>query len=74
MYRLVSPVGTSIPYDYSTVDFSNQLSPVPMAEAMLRAHPDRDLEAIQALLELREQVVAETWVLIATTQNRDKKN
>jgi hypothetical protein len=68
MYRLLSPIGSSIPYDYSTVDFSNQLSPVPMAEAMLAAHPDRDLDAIQELLELREQVRSETWVRVAGTQ------
>ena len=68
MYRLVSPVGASIPYNYSTVDFSNQLSAVPMAEAMLAAHPDRDLDAIEALLQLREQVRSETWVRIATTE------
>jgi hypothetical protein len=68
MYRLVSPTGASIPYNYSTVDFSNQLSPVPMAEAMLAAHPDRDLDAIQELLQLREQVKSETWVRIATTE------
>ncbi len=68
MYTLVSPTGTSIPYNYSTVDFSNHLSPVPMAEAMLTAHPDRDLDALQELLELREHVSSETWVLVAATE------
>ena len=67
MYRMVSPVGTSIPYNYGTVDFSNQLDPVPMAEAMLQAHPDRDLDALQELLSLRDHVSSETWVLIAST-------
>ncbi len=68
MYALVSPTGTSIPYNYGTVDFSNHLSPVPMAQAMLTAHPDRDLDALQALLELREHVSSETWVLVAATE------
>lgn len=68
MYALVSPTGTSIPYNYSTVDFVNHLNPVPMAEAMMSANPDRDLDALQELLELREQVSSETWVLVAATK------
>jgi hypothetical protein len=69
MYTLVTPVGTSIPYNYSTVDFSNYLSPVPMAEAMLSANPDRDLDEMQDLLQLREQVSSQTWVLVASTKH-----
>ncbi len=71
LYTLVSPVGSAIPYNYSTVDFSNHLSPVPMAEAMLEAHPDRDLEALQDLLSLREHVKSETWVRVAGTRPRN---
>ena len=69
LYALVSPLGTSIPYNYSTVDFSQDLNPVPMAEAMLAANPDRDLDAMQDLLKLREQVISETWALVAATQS-----
>lgn len=68
MYALVTPIGTSIPYNYSTVDFSNYLNPVPMAEAMLLANPNRDLEEMHDLLALREQVSSQTWVLVAATQ------
>jgi hypothetical protein len=68
MYTLVTPVGTSIPYNYSTVDFSNYLNPVPMAEAMLSANPDRDLDEMQDLLALRENVSSQTWLLIAATE------
>ena len=67
LYALVSPLGTSIPYNYSTVDFSRDLNPVPMAEAMIAANPDRDLDAMQDLLKLREQVYSETWALVAAT-------
>jgi hypothetical protein len=70
MYTLVTPVGTSIPYNYSTVDFSNYLNPVPMAEAMLSANPDRDLDEMQDLLALRENVSSQTWLLIAATERR----
>ncbi len=68
VYTLVSPVGTSIPYNYGTVDFVNNLSPAPMAEAMLAANPDRDLDAMHDLLELRDHVLSETWELIVATK------
>jgi osmotically-inducible protein OsmY len=67
MYALVTPLGTSMPYNYSTVDFSNRLDPVPMADAMLTANEGRDLEEMQALLQLRENYSSETWLLIAAT-------
>ncbi len=73
MYALVSPLGSSIPYNYSTVDLVDHLDPVPMAEAMMSANPDRDLDALQELLALREQVSSETWELIAATEPRDGK-
>lgn len=68
MYTLVSPIGTSIPYNYSTVDFVNHLNPVPMAEAMMSAHPDRDLDVLQEMLQLRDQVSSKTWVRVAATE------
>ena len=67
VYTLVSPIGSSIPYNYGTVDFVNDLSPVPMAEAMMAANPDRDLDAMHDLLELRDHILSETWVLVAAT-------
>jgi len=70
MYALVSPFGTSIPYNYSTVDLVDHLDPVPMAKAMLSANPDWDLDALQELLALREQVSSETWALVAATEPR----
>jgi hypothetical protein len=67
MYSLVTPFGSSIPYNYSTVDFSNLLSPVPMAQAMMTANPGRDLDKLQELLDLRDQVSSETWLFITGT-------
>ncbi len=67
VYSLVSPLGSAIPYNYGTVDFVDELGPVPMAEAMLRGNPDRDLDAMYQLLELREQVLSETWELVTAT-------
>lgn len=73
MYSLLSPLGTSVPYNYSTVDLVDNLDPVPMAEAMMAANPGRDLDAMQALLELREQVSSETWALVLATKPRSKE-
>ena len=69
VYTVLSPLGSAVPYNYGTVDFVNHLSPVPMADAMLAANPDRDLEAMAALLELREHVLSETWVLVTRTDD-----
>lgn len=70
-YALVSPIGSAIPYNYGTVDFVNDLGPVPMAEAMLAGNPDRDLDAMHELLGLRDHVLSETWGLVAATDPRD---
>ena len=67
VYELVSPIGTAIPWNYATVDLMNEIGPVPMAEAILTANPDKDLEELYELLGVREQVHSETWMRIATT-------
>ena len=38
-----------------------------MAEAMLTGNPDRDLDAMHELLGLRDDVLSETWGLLAAT-------
>ena len=72
MYELVAPLGTSIPYNFSTVDFSNSLSPVPMAEAMMVANPDRDIEEMHELLQLRKQVSTQTLQVLVATEKPKK--
>ncbi len=71
IYALVAPIGSSIPYNYGTVDFVNDLGPVPMAEAMLAGNPDRDLDAMHELLGLRDHILSETWALVGATDPRD---
>ena len=68
VYALISPIGSSIPYNYGTVNFVTDLGPVPMAEAMLAGNPDRDIDEMNELLALRDHVLSETWALIATTE------
>lgn len=70
VYALISPIGSSIPYNYGTVDFVNDLGPVPMAEAMLAGNPGRDLDAMHELLRLRDHVLSETWRLVGATEPR----
>ena len=71
VYELLSPTGTSIAYNYATIDLVNDLAPAPMAEAMIAANPDRDLEEMDALLDLRDDVRSETWALVAATEPAD---
>ena len=70
VFALISPIGSSIPYNYGAVDFVNDLGPVPMAEAMLAGNPDRDLDAMHELLGLRDHVLSETWRLVGATDPR----
>lgn len=67
VYELLSPTGSAVPYNYGTVDLVNNLAPVPMAQALIAANPERDLREMHDLLGLREQVRSETWALVATT-------
>ena len=67
VFELVSPIGSSIPWNYATVDLMNEIGPVPMADAMLEANPGQDLTEMQELLEVREQVRSEIWTRIAST-------
>ena len=69
VYELISPTGSAISYNYATVDLVNNLAPAPMAEAIIAANPGRDLEEMHELLQLREHVRSETWVLVASTES-----
>jgi hypothetical protein len=69
LYALSSPHGTSIPYNYVTVDFLERLGPAPIAETIGSVHPDADVAGIlQQGLDLRDHVLGETWMLIASTE------
>lgn len=69
VWQLMAPSGTSIPYNYATVDASNAIGPAPWGETMQAVHAGRDLDAInQAMLESRDMVRSDTWVVLARTQ------
>lgn len=68
VFALVAPAAKSVRHNYSTMDFVNQIGPVPMAEFLLSANPDRDLEAMHDMLELREHISSETWALVTATE------
>lgn len=67
VYELLSPLGSAIPWNYATLDLMNEIGPVPMAEAMLTANPDKDLEELYELLGVREEVHSEIWMRLAAT-------
>ncbi len=70
VWQLMAPGGTSIPYNYATVDAFNTLGPVPWTQTLQAVHPDRELDAIsQAIDESREMVRGDTWVVLARTQS-----
>ena len=37
---------------------------------MLAGNPDRDLDAMYELLELRDHVLSETWALVVATERK----
>ncbi len=68
-YELVTPSGTSLPYNYATVDFGNRLGPIPFFETIRAVHPGMEVAAInQRTQAIREIVRTETWIRIAATQ------
>ena len=68
VYELLAPYGTSLPYNFGTVDFLNKLGPVPWGATIRSVHPDREVAAIgQEMQDLRDLVRGETWLLIAST-------
>ena len=68
LYELLSPHGSSIPYNFATVDYLNKLGPTPMEETMRSTHPDREIAAItHEGDDARDHVLGETWSLIART-------
>ncbi|MBT8400770.1 MAG: hypothetical protein KJO98_09855 [Rhodothermia bacterium] len=69
LYSLWTPYGTSMPYNYGTVDFLKKLGPAPVAQAAKTAHPDWEMAAIgQVMEDARDLVHGETWMLVASVQ------
>jgi hypothetical protein len=71
VWQLSSPGGTSVPYNFATVDVLTALGPVPVTETFATVHPGRDMDALLEHTEaLRTMVRSDTWWLIASTQSR----
>lgn len=69
LYQLSYPYGTSLTYNYGTVDFMTHLGPVPFMETIREVHPDREVAAImQEIEDARDLVHGEMWLLLARTQ------
>lgn len=69
VYRLDSPHGASIPYNYVTIDFLKRLGPRPVEETFRSVHPELEVAAVfREGLDVRTHLLSETWVLLAGTR------
>ena len=75
LYWRISPGGSSVGYNYTTVDFFNKFAQIPMEETFKSVHPDMDLEkAGELALATRDNVYSQTWMRIAGTTPAAKKD
>ena len=68
LYWLVSPHGTSQPYNYGTADFLHSLEGINWGEYVRKAHPDEDVDSLLAGQgDVRAMVNSEIWELVDRT-------
>ncbi|HEX9658913.1 MAG TPA: hypothetical protein VGA18_01385 [Rhodothermales bacterium] len=75
LHALLSPHGSEIGYNFATVDFVDDLGPIPIGEYLAKVHPDRSME--ETVLQTgaaRELVSSQTWSLIAQTEPKTVMN
>lgn len=65
LYQLMSPHGSSIGYNFGTVDFLKSLGGIDFGSYMQKAHPDKDVAALNEQTgEVRDMVRSEVWMLL----------
>jgi len=75
VYRLISPVGSAMGYNFGTVDFADHAGPIPFGWYVKKAHPDVDRQAFfEQVQKAREHVLGETWRLVARTKDPGMMN
>lgn len=75
VYRLVSPVGSAMGYNFGTVDFADHAGPIPFGRYVRKVHPDVDMQQFfEQVQNAREHVLGETWRLAARTTEPDMMN
>lgn len=63
--ELVSPRGSSMPFNYSTVDLVDSIDQIPFGRYFETVHPDKDLDEVwMQTLETRDMVSSELWYLV----------
>ena len=69
LYRLASPTGSALPFNYSSADLLYTVTPLDnQDEAWATVHPDMDaLETMEKMDSIRTLVRSETWDLVART-------
>lgn len=65
---LISPAGSSLGYNFITVDFADHPGPIPFGDYLMKAHPGAAMQEVFEHTEsARDHVLHETWRLVATT-------
>jgi hypothetical protein len=69
LYELAAPGGTSLPYNFATVNgYSDLEFGVDMADIVARVHPNRTVEEIMnRTLAARDQILTTYWTLVDST-------
>lgn len=67
---LVRPTGSSIGYNFATVDFVDSLGEIPFGDYLMKVHPDSNLTKIwEETGATRDLVYGETWRLVERTRS-----
>lgn len=69
LYALAVPYGSTVAYNFATVDFVDNLGPIPWGDYMAKVHPDRTMDEIyDEMDEARDHLLGELWYLIDRTE------
>mgnify|MGYP005985848185 CR=1 FL=1 len=75
LYGRISPGGSSVGYNYATVDFFNKFEEIPMEKIFKSVHPKIDMEKnTEQMLAMRDHVYSQTWMRVAGTTRAAKKD
>ncbi|GEM_PF-3340428 len=69
LLRLLQPEGSSVPYQFLTVDLYKKLGPLPVEGALKKVHPDISPENLyKKAMKSREMIASKILYLISSTQ------
>lgn len=69
LYSLAVPYGSTVDYNFATVDFVDRPGGLPFGEYLAKVHPDRTVDQVTEEMEAtRELLLGELWYLIDRTE------